>query len=151
MVMGPRNPRVLQEAQDYGLADRLWQTDFIPEAELSWHLACPDLMCLPLSDTAANRGRFAGKLMYYMAAGRPTVVSPVGDMQTVTEQHRIGLTARDGEFAQAIGRLLGDDALRAEMGRNARHTAETVFNWERLVDQLEPFYARALGKETEGG
>jgi glycosyltransferase involved in cell wall biosynthesis len=149
MVMGPKNPRVLQEARSYGLADRLWQTDFIPEAELSSYMACPDLMCLPLSDNAANRGRFAGKLMYYMAAGRPTVVSPIGDMQTVTEQYRVGLTARDDAFAQAIGRLLADEPLRAELGRNARHAAETVFNWERLVDRLEPFYARMLGREAK--
>jgi glycosyltransferase involved in cell wall biosynthesis len=144
MVIGPRNPRVLTQAQSFGIADRLWQTDFVPDEELPWYLACADVMCLPLSDRAANRGRLPGKLMYYMAAGRPVVASPVGDVRTIVENYRVGLLARDEEFADALHRLLYDDALREELGHNARHTAETVFNWERLVNDLEAFYFKIL-------
>ena len=144
MVIGPRNPRVLAQAQSFSIADRLWQTDFVPDEELPWYLACADVMCLPLSDRAANRGRLPGKLMYYLAAGRPVVASPVGDVQTIVETHRVGLLARDEEFADALHRLLNDNALREELGRNARHTAETVFNWEHLVNELEAFYFKIL-------
>jgi len=147
MVIGPKNSRVLTQAQSFGIADRLWQTDFVPDEELPWYLACADVMCLPLSDRAANRGRLPGKLMYYMAAGRPVVASPVGDVKTIVETHRVGLLARDEEFADALHRLLYDDALREELGHNARHTAETVFNWERLVNDLEAFYFKILNTE----
>lgn len=151
MVIGPKNPRVLAQAQSFGIADRLWQTDFVPDEELPLYLACADIMCLPLTDRAANRGRLPGKIMYYMAAGRPVVASPIGDVKTIVETHRVGLLARDEEFADAFHRILSDDALREELGHNARRTAETVFNWERLVDQLEAFYRRILEMRANPG
>jgi glycosyltransferase involved in cell wall biosynthesis len=144
MVIGPKNQRVLWQAQTFGISDRLWQTDFVPEDELNWYLACADIMCLPMADRAANRARLPDKLRYYLAAGRPVVASPVGDVRTIVETYRVGLLARDEEFADALHRLLYDDALREELGHNARHTAETVFNWERLVNDLETFYFKIL-------
>lgn len=145
MVIGPRNQRVLNQAQAFGIADRLWQTDFVPDEELSWYLACADVMCLPLTDRAANRGRLPGKIMYYMAAGRPTVVSPVGDVASLVETYRVGLLASDVEqFAQALRTLFNNPALCEELGRNARRAAETDLNWERRVDELEAFYYRIL-------
>ncbi|MGC8947609.1 MAG: glycosyltransferase family 4 protein [Anaerolineae bacterium] len=144
MIIGPKNDRVLRQAQDWGIADRLWQTDFVPENELNWHLACADIMCLPMTDRAANRARLPDKLRYYLAVGRPVVASPVGDVKTIVETYQVGLLARDEEFADALHRLLNDDALREELGRKARRTAETVFNWERLVDELEAFYRKII-------
>lgn len=145
MVIGPKNLRVRSQAEAFGIADRLWQTDFVPDEELSWYLACADVMCLPLSDRAANRGRLPGKLMYYMAAGRPTVASPVGDVAGLIERYRAGLLAADShQFAEALRVLLENAVLREEMGRNARRAAETDLNWERRIDELEAFYQRIL-------
>lgn len=145
MVIGPKNQRVLNQAQAFGIADRLWQTDFVPDEELSWYLACADVMCLPLTDRAANRGRLPGKLMYYMAAGRPTVASPIGDVRSLIEKYRVGLLASDShQFAEALRLLLDDGTLREELGQNARRAAETDLNWERRVDELEAFYQRIL-------
>lgn len=102
-------------------------------------------MCLPLTDRAANRGRLPGKLMYYMAAGRPTVASPVGDVADLIRKYKAGLLATDsGQFAEAIRLLLNDAMLREELGRNARRAAETDLNWERRVEELEAFYWRIL-------
>ncbi|WP_376793152.1 glycosyltransferase family 4 protein [Thermoflexus sp.] len=145
MVIGPKNQRVLEQAHAFGIGDRLWQTDFVPDEELSWYLACADVMCLPLTDRAANRGRLPGKIMYYMAAGRPTVASPVGDVVHLVETYRIGLlAANQEEFAHALWKLLTDDALRRELGQNARKAAEIDLNWERRVEELEAFYQRIL-------
>jgi glycosyltransferase involved in cell wall biosynthesis len=144
MVIGPKNQRVLQQAQEFGIADRLWQTDFVPDDQLSLYLACADVMCLPLTDRAANRGRSPGKFMFYMAAGRPTVASPIGDIPSIMRQYGVGLLAEDDGFAAAIGSLLEDAGLRARLGQAARRAAEGDFNWSRLVDQLEEFYRRLL-------
>ncbi|MEM4301931.1 MAG: glycosyltransferase family 4 protein [Candidatus Caldarchaeum sp.] len=144
MVIGPKSQRVFQQAQSFGIADRLWQTDFVPESELNWYLACANVMCLPLSDRAANRARLPDKMRYYLAVGRPVVASPIGDVKMILEAYKVGLLARDEEFADAIDRLFRDRTLWEELSYNARQTAETVFNWERLVDELEAFYQRIL-------
>jgi len=144
MVVGPKNARVLEQARSFGIEDRLWQTDFVPEEKLGLYLACADVMCLPLADRAANRGRLSGKLLYYMAAGRPTVVSPIGDHKTIIDTFQVGLTAAADAFAPAVDRLLTNSELRERLGRNARRTAETEFSWPRLIVQLEAFYQRIL-------
>ncbi len=144
MVIGHKNPKVLDQARAFGVADRLWQTGFAPDDEVSYYLGCADLMCLPLADRAANRGRLPNKLLDYMAAGRPTVASPIGDVATIMQQHAIGLLAQDDAFAGAIAALLFDPARAAELGRSARQSAETVFGWPHLLDRLEDFYQNLL-------
>jgi glycosyltransferase involved in cell wall biosynthesis len=150
MVIGPKNPRVADLARSLGVADRLWQTDLIPDSQVALYLACADVFCMPMGDHAANRGRLPNKVLDYMAAGRPIVANPVGDVKTILEKHRVGLlTSQDG-FAETLGRLLADPALCTELGQNARRTAETVFAWPHLIDQLEALYTDLLGTGRRG-
>ncbi len=144
MVIGHKNPAVLAQAERLGVADRLWQTDFVPDAQVSLYLGCADMMCLPLSDRAANRGRLPNKLLDYLAAGRPVVASPVGDIRTILEEHPVGLLAADTEFGQAIQYLLTHNAEAATMANHARRVAEEVFAWPGLIDRLIDFYTRVL-------
>lgn len=144
MVIGKYNPQVLDLAGSYGVADRLWQAGFIPDDQVGVYLACADVMCLPMEDRAANRGRLPNKLLDYLAAGRPVVASPVGDIKAILEAHRVGLLADPPAFAAALQTLFADDALRYELGGTARHVAETAFGWPALIDQLEAFYVRIL-------
>ncbi len=147
MVIGPKNERVLHQAESFGIGDRLWQTDFVPEDELNWYLACADVFCLPMTDRAANWGRFPDKLRYYLPVGRPLVASPIGEVKYLLETHCIGLLATDEQFAEALHTLFVNDALREEMGNNARRVAETELSWEHLIDKLESFYLRVLGSK----
>lgn len=144
MVVGPTNERVLNQARQFGLEDRLWQTGFVPDEDIGWYLGCADVMCLPMVDRAANRGRLPGKIMYYMAAGRPTVASPIGDIKSIVAEHRVGLLASDDGFAAALQTLLANAALRSELGNNARRVAETDYSWSHLIDRLETFYQHIL-------
>ena len=144
MVIGGKAPRVLDLAHSFGIAGRLWQTGFVPDDQVSYYLGCADVMCLSLADRAANRGRLPNKLLDYMAAGRATVASPVGDVRTIIEEHGIGLLAEDDGFATALWQFLADPDLSAEMGRRARYIAESTFAWPHLIDQLEDFYDRIL-------
>jgi glycosyltransferase involved in cell wall biosynthesis len=142
MVIGARNEAVLAQAEQIGVADRLWQTDYVPDAQVSLYLGCANLMCLPLSDRAANRGRLPNKFLDYLAAGRPVVASPIGDIRTILEQYPVGLLAADAEFGQSIQYLLTAQSTAATMGQKARRVAEEVFAWPGLIDQLVDFYQR---------
>lgn len=145
MVVGYKNPRVLRLAEEARLGERLWQTGFVPDEDVSTYLGCADVFAMPMSDKASNRGRLPNKLLDYMCAGRPTVASPVGDVEAIVRDHGVGLLAGPNEFAGAVRRLLDDDTLRSEMGERARRVAGTEFGWSRLIDRLEAFYGRVLG------
>ena len=63
-------------------------------------------------------------------------------------EHNIGLLADDNpeDFAEATLSLLEDQALREEMGSNARWVAEEQLSWKKLTDQLETFYHKILNQ-----
>ncbi len=141
MVIGQTAPKVPALAQEYGTADRLWQTGFVADHDVGRYLCCADVMVMPLADRAANHGRLPNKILDYMAAGRPVVANPIGDVQFIVENYRTGLLADEAGFASAIERILRDRELREACGRNARRAAEIDFAWPRLIDRLEIFYA----------
>lgn len=120
------------------------QTGFVSEKDLIQYLAACDVLCLPLSDSIANRGRLPSKIVDYFAAGRATVVCNVGDVADIVRSAQAGLvsqpTAKD--FSDRILDLLADSELRQQLGTNARKAAETDFNWDTIACQVEEFYLK---------
>jgi glycosyltransferase involved in cell wall biosynthesis len=78
--------------------------------------------------------------------GTPTVAyRAAGGVAESVVHERTGLLADDSAgFVAAVGRLLGDDGLRARQGAAARQRART-FSWDATVDAL-----RALVDEVTG-
>ena len=65
-------------------------------------------------------------LLEYMAAGRPIVATSVGGNSELVQHERTGLLVppdRDDQLAEAIERLMADEALSAQLADNARHRA----------------------------
>jgi glycosyltransferase involved in cell wall biosynthesis len=140
MVIGQALPAVRALAQRFGVAERMWQTGFVADEEVGVYLACAEVMCLPMTDIPANRGRLPNKLLDYMAAGRPTLANPVGEVKTILETHGGGQLADPEAFGAALLSLLADPARCAQLGQQARRAAEAHFNWRTLIEQLETFY-----------
>jgi len=127
-------------------ADHVIQAGFLPTEQYAEALACGDVMLLPYRNNSRNRGRWPGKLAFYMAVGRPTVSNPTGDVPALFEQRGVGLLAGETaqEFADAVLRLMGDRELADRMGRDARKTAESEYSWPVLAKALEQFYYSVL-------
>lgn len=125
-----------------GGRDGVTRTGGVPYAALSAYLAACDICWLPLRDSGANRGRWPLKLNDYMAAGRATAATAVGDVAEVLARHPVGLLARDepADLARAALALLADAPRRAAMERAARATAVGVFDWRLRAADLEHFY-----------
>ncbi len=76
-----------------------------------------------------------------MATGRPVVASNVGGLAISVVDGETGYHAPPGDaqaWADRLGRLLDDAALRAEMGRNGRARVEAGFTWEAIARQYYP-------------
>jgi glycosyltransferase involved in cell wall biosynthesis len=122
------------------------QTGPLTQELLNAYMAACDVFWLPLCNTNANRGRWPGKLNDYMAVGRPTVATAVGDVVPVFESSPIGLLSPDEPeaFAAQTLRLYSDQNLRVIMGQHARRLAETRYSWQSIVDELNAFYQKIL-------
>jgi len=68
-----------------------------------------------------------------MASGVPVVASGVGGLPEVVEHERTGLIVRDGDYAQAVRRLLDDPKWAAELGAAGREKALREFSVEKMV------------------
>jgi colanic acid biosynthesis glycosyl transferase WcaI len=103
---------------------------------------------------------FPGKLLYYMASGRPIVAAVSADSETgrFVAGHDVGLvvpTEEPGELAGAI-RFLRDNPEEAErLGRNGRRVAEERFDrrivLKQFAEHLEGLAVRSGRASVRGG
>jgi len=147
-VLVGRPMRAVREAmRAAGHADRLIEMGFVPYENMGAYLACGDVMVLPYSDRSVNRGRTPNKVGDYMAAARPVVTNPTGDMRRLVEEAGIGLLAEESPLAMAAAvlTLLRDPALRERLGKQARSAAEQRYSWRSLSERLADFYVASRG------
>ena len=82
-----------------------------------------------------------------MASGKPVISTDVPSGVSWVNQHeRTGLIVPAGDSAALRGamlRLLGDEELRARLGRQARRRVEDAFTMTHLRDRLRAFFAEA--------
>jgi glycosyltransferase involved in cell wall biosynthesis len=143
LLVGQKYPVTQQLCKENNITRGIREVGIVPFEELPRHLACADVLLLPFTEKICNIGRGPIKLGDYMAAGRPIVTQPVGDLRSVfTEDVPIGMLAGDSpeEFAQAICELLSEPERAEQYGRNARLLAEKKYSWQILSERLETYY-----------
>jgi glycosyltransferase involved in cell wall biosynthesis len=83
-----------------------------------------DIGIMPVPDRPWERGKSGYKLIQYMAAGIPSVASPVGANCDILVPGRTGMLASsDSEWRSALGQLLDYQALRQTLGEAGRKRA----------------------------
>jgi glycosyltransferase involved in cell wall biosynthesis len=142
LLSGAQSPLVRQYAEQGGWADRVFYAGIVDYAILPQYHACVDVFALPFTDKQANRGRWPNKIGDYLAAGRPIVSNPVGDIAELFTTYDIGYLTDEtpDAFAQGLHRALEDPARAAAQGAVARHVAEQVLSWAALTQRLEHHY-----------
>ncbi len=122
------------------------QTGYVADGQINDYFNSCDICWLPFHDTNANRGRWPMKLNDYMAAGRPTVATAVGDVADLIRQEPIGLLAEvdPSSLAAQTKRLVDDPSLAAAMGARGRELAVSRFSWASLAGQLETLYTEIV-------
>lgn len=84
-----------------------------------------------------------------MACGVPVISSDGGALPEVVGDAGIVVPAGDsGALAQALRKLLADDALRASLGEKARARIEEQFSWRLAAECLVDYYREILGQKN---
>jgi len=146
---GPLEGELREIAVARGLSDRV---SFLPpmgDAELAAYYRAADVFALP---SVAESEAFGLVQIEAHAAGTPAVSTdlptsvPYANLDGVT-----GLTVAVGDVAALAGalqRLLGDDELRARLGRQARERALSQFTVVRMVDNTLQAYGEAIERHA---
>lgn len=95
----------------------------------------------PLPDTPWHRGKSGYKIIQYMAAGLPAVVSPVGVAADITRPDETGFQCRsDDDWHAALMSLHSDANLRARHGARARQIAMASYDTAVVAEKLAAIF-----------
>ncbi len=135
---GPEREAIAAEAAGCGLADRLVMPGFMAEpARWIGHF---DLLAL-----SSRSEQMPIAVVEAMAAGLPVVSPAVGDVAAMVSDANRPFVARDeAAFRAAFTELVGDPALRADIGAANRRVAAEGFDESIMVAAYEKLYARGL-------
>jgi glycosyltransferase involved in cell wall biosynthesis len=118
-----------------------------------------DVGLMPIDDRPFSHGKCGLKILQYQAAGVPVVCSPVGANLEIVEDDVTGLfAAGEGEWTQAIVRLLTDRERARRLAAAGRGRVEARYSAERIGTRLAELLAdlparrgRKGTKERRGG
>lgn len=88
-----------------------------------------DIGLAPFPNTGWTPWRCHGKILQYMAAGIPTIASPIGIVPDYIKDGVNGFLANTPEeWIEKLGRLAADPELRSRIGRAGRATIEAEYS-----------------------
>jgi glycosyltransferase involved in cell wall biosynthesis len=151
--------RVLQQhsrAKLLIVADRAPHFKRLPASRVEFELWTPrtelaafahmSIGLMPLANTAWCNGKCSYKMLCYMAAGLPVVVTAAGMNREVLAMGEVGLSAGcEQEWVDAFTALLEDADLRQRMGAAGRAIVEQHFSLHKLAEQYAALFKSLAG------
>ena len=134
----------MMAAQKLGIAERVIFAGRVSDEELARYYRLADVTTLP---SVTMGEAFGLVLVESLASGTPVVASDLPGVRTVVNDGQDGFLVQHNSppaLAEAIQRLLGDNALRLAMGRAGRAKVEHRYSWERIGTRLEQIYQGVL-------
>ncbi|MFJ4209483.1 glycosyltransferase [Paenarthrobacter sp. NPDC089675] len=138
----PEAQRLRALTKELGVEDKVTMRGQVPRDTMPGILRSADaVICTPWYEP------FGIVPLEAMASGVPVVAAAVGGLRETVVDQKTGLQVppRDPEaIADAVGRLLADPALRAEMGRAGMRRARSRYSWDRIAADTEKAYRSVL-------
>jgi glycosyltransferase involved in cell wall biosynthesis len=139
LIMGYPNVEHYQErARALGIGDHTTFTGRVDYEEAPHHLELCSLLVSPKLHSSEGNG----KLLNYMAMGRPIVASDTPINREILGT--LGVYARVGDaysLAEAMIKVLSNNDLATALGQQLRTRAETEFSWQAIGKRIDAAYA----------
>jgi glycosyltransferase involved in cell wall biosynthesis len=113
-------------------------TRFVEDSEIPAFFRRADLVVLPYTD-----GEHSGVLYTALAFGKPMVLSAVGGLPEVAQDHgaaRIVPPHDPAALARALTELIEDEAARLELGSAAARAAAGPYSWDVVAARTLELY-----------
>jgi glycosyltransferase involved in cell wall biosynthesis len=111
-----------------------------------------DVGLAPFPDTGWTPWRCHGKVLQYMAAGIPTVASPVGVLPDYIQDGENGfLAVTEADWIDRLERLAGDAGLRRRMGQAGRATIAERYSAHVWAPRVKEVLLRAASGSRSRG
>lgn len=142
---GPALPSVRALARELDVEDKIVFTGYLENDALRAALSSFDVGVIPDPPNEYNHKVSMNKVFEYSALGVPVVAYPLRETQRLMgEAGEFAASDRPKDLADAIGRLLEDDALRAQRGSEVAALASEKFSWDREAAAYVAAFDRLL-------
>lgn len=143
---GPMREELERRIDELGLKDSVMMTGALDDDRLSGLYSASEFLVMPSRPVRGELPEGLGLVfLEAAAAGVPGIGTDFGGIPDAVEDGVTGLLVPPddaGSLAQAMLRLLGDDALCRQMGEAARDRVLRDFTWERVAQRLLTQLAR---------
>lgn len=143
---GPERKSLEDLTESMGVRDLVRFVGAIPWTQVAHLLHASDVFVVPsIEDDTGNLDGLPTAILEAMAAGKPIVATSVGGIPLVVSDGRTGLLVpqKDPEaLAQALVRILSDNALSKNLGIFARKMVIEYLNWDRVASDFIQIYMK---------
>ena len=140
---GDLTAKYVQIAAKLGVAKHAMFAGDVLDRELPEYYAAADVVVLPSKNKCEG---FGLAILEANAAGKPAIGTTVGGIPSVIQHGYNGLLVPPNDpkaLAEATLRVLKNEDLRQQLGKNGRKLAEQ-HDWSLVAEQTEKLYRRAL-------
>lgn len=134
-------------AEQEGVSSRVHFLGLIPDEDLPAYYQACDIFCLPAVSPAEAFGIVQVEAM---AAGKPVISTRLNNGVDFVNQHNVtGLTVEPGSvesLVQALAKLLNDQPLCEQLGRQACERALSEFSLEAMGSKTYKLYQQVIAK-----
>ena len=104
-----------------------------------------DALLVTLKESPAFTMTIPGKVQSYMAAGKPILSMLSGEGSRVIEEAECGYVTNSGDYEQLAANIVRMSKLNQDelgiLGKNAKTYSDREFDRDRLISQLESWFA----------
>ena len=144
----PHCDEIIKLIEKYNLEDKILFKGYLPDDELRACLSGASLTIINKYTTQQNRYCFSTKLGEYLSAGKPVIITRVGEAMNWVRDGESAYVVEPGDtkaLADAIVRAFNDPCERQAISSKARIVARTCFDYALWGKPLSVFMG-SLGK-----
>jgi glycosyltransferase involved in cell wall biosynthesis len=137
---------MLNLVDNFGLADKVKITGFIPRNDLVKNLIEADVLALYKPKTLQNEYCFPTKIGEYLSTGNPVVTTDIGEISYYLKDNYNAFLARAGNIESFAFKLCEalDKKSSKMIGEQGKKTAEEEFNYIKAGEKLIAFFHQLL-------
>ncbi len=136
---GPQRPGLESIIAGTGLKDKVVITGFQPYEMMPQYINLAAVCINPFLDTSKTRDIFPGKIIQYLACGKPTIATPLLGITTLIQGESRGIiyAGNAKDMVKEVINLLKNPQQRQQMGQAGLDYVKQSHNQEKIARQLE--------------
>jgi len=137
---GPKRLDMQKWVDSNSLGQRIHLFGKVPFEEVPLYINAADICLAPYFEEGLKKtGISPLKIYEYMACARPIVCNPLGGLETLFQDHEVGVAIHSMEpmdWVEPIQELIQDPERMERLGQNGYRAVQTDFSWESICRNI---------------